>query len=271
MGTTEPTTPSMMDAALVAATTRLTTAARTLTPSAPVRDLLGDDVAAAYEVQERTLRERESTANPRIGRKVGLTSEAVQRQLGVDQPDFGVLLADMDATGLPEVPSSLVLQPRIEAELAFHLARDVDDPELVLDAVDFVAPALEIVDSRITDWDITIVDTIADNASSGMFVLGEDRVPLASIDTIALSMTLVKDGAVVSTGTGAMCLGDPRAAVLWVARTAHRLGRPLRAGEIILSGALGPMVAFDAGTTVTATLSGLGTVSATASTPALEE
>ena len=244
---------------------RLIAALRTREPIAPLREALGADVAAAYEVQEAVLRELENEGNPRVGRKVGLTSEAVQRQLGVDQPDFGVLLADMDATGLGEVPSNRLLQPRIEAEIAFFLGRDVEDPERVLDAVDFVGPALEIVDSRVADWDISIVDTIADNASSGMFVLGDVRVPLADTDTVAVEMVLERDGEVVSRGSGAACLGDPRAALLWVARTAHRLNRPLRAGEVVLSGALGPMVPFGSGTTVTATLSGLGSVSAIAS------
>ncbi|MEW1963781.1 fumarylacetoacetate hydrolase family protein [Microbacterium sp. NPDC077644] len=244
---------------------RLVTALRTREPIAPLRETLGTDVEAAYRVQEAVLGQLANGGNARVGRKVGLTSESVQRQLGVDQPDFGVLLADMDATALAEVPSARLLQPRIEAELAFFLARDVDDPELVLEAVDCVGPALEIVDSRVADWDISIVDTIADNASSGMFVLGDVRVPLADIDTVAIEMVLECDGEVVSRGNGAACLGDPRTALLWVARTAHRLNRPLRAGEVVLSGALGPMVPFGPGTKVTATLTGLGSVSATAS------
>lgn len=247
------------------ASTQLLSAYDTGVTVAPVRELLGADVAAAYEVQEVVIRHFESAANPRVGRKVGLTSLAVQAQLGVDQPDFGVLLADMDVTGLPEVPSARLLQPKIEAELAFILNADVDDPAHVLDAVAWVAPALEIVASRITDWDITITDTIADNASSGMFVLGDARARLADIDTVALEMTLERNGEVASQGTGAACLGDPRLALEWVARTAHELGRPLRAGEIVLSGALGPMVPFGPGTTITATLTGLGQVSATAS------
>ena len=244
---------------------RLLQALRTGMPTTPVRDLLGDDVDAAYVVQEGVLRALESAGNPRVGRKVGLTSEAVQRQLGVDQPDFGVLLADMDATGMDEVPSGRLLQPRIEAELAFVMEHDVDDPERVLEAVGHVVAALEIVDSRVADWDITIVDTVADNASSALFVLGGERVRLQDIDPIAVEMTLERDGETASTGSGAACLGDPREALRWVARTAHRLGRPLRAGEVVLSGALGPMVPFGPGTTVTAYLTGLGSVSATAS------
>ena len=251
--------------AVDAAAERLLQALRTGVPTTPVRDILGADVDAAYDVQERVLRDLESADNPRVGRKVGLTSEAVQRQLRVDQPDFGVLLANMDATGMAEVPSGRLLQPRIEAELAFVLERDVVDPERVLEAVGYVVAALEIVDSRVSDWDITIVDTVSDNASSALFVLGDERRTLDDIDPIAVEMTLERDGETASTGSGAACLGDPREALKWVARTAHRLGRPLRAGEIILSGALGPMVPFGPGTTVTAHLTGLGSVSATAS------
>lgn len=250
---------------VAAAAARLLHAVRTRAPIAPVRDLLGDDITAAYDTQELVLAELESPGNPRVGRKVGLTAEAVQRQLGVDQPDFGVLLADMDVTGLDEIPSARLLQPRIEAEVAFVLSCDVDDAETVLDAVDHVVGALEIVDSRIDDWDISIVDTIADNASSALFVLGGERVALADIDTVAVEMTLERDGETVSTGSGAACLGDPREALRWVARTAERLGRPLRAGEIVLSGALGPMVPFGPGTHVTAHIAGLGAVSARAS------
>lgn len=244
---------------------RLLLAARKGVAVDPVRDELGEDLAAAYEVQERVLRASESLGNPRVGRKVGLTSEAVQRQLGIEQPDFGVLLAGMDATGLGEVPSSRLIQPRIEAEIAFVLGKDVSDPAQVLHAVEYVCPALEIVDSRVRSWDISIVDTVADNASSGMFVLGESRRPLADVDTVAVKMEMLIDGAVVSTGNGSECMGDPRRALIWVAQTAHDLGRPLRRGEVILSGALGPMVPFVPGATVTARISSLGTVTATAS------
>ncbi|MCT1436677.1 2-keto-4-pentenoate hydratase [Brachybacterium paraconglomeratum] len=242
----------------------LHSALRTGRPAPPVRGRVAD-LEEAYRVQELVLARREGPENPRVGRKVGLTSPVVQEQLGVDQPDFGVLLADMDVSALDEVPSSLLQQARIEAEIAFVLDRDVEDPALVLDAVGHVAPALEIVDSRVEDWDISILDTVADNASSGLFVLGEARVPLEEIDPVAVEMSLERNGEIASTGTGAACLGDPRAALRWVAETAARLGRPLRAGEIVLSGALGPMVPFRPGDSVSAVLTGLGGVSAVAS------
>jgi 2-keto-4-pentenoate hydratase len=250
-----------------AAADRLHAASRSRVPAIPVRDLLDGSVDAAYDVQERLVIRREREGARRVGRKVGLTSAAVQAQLGVSQPDFGVLLADMDVSHLAVVPSELLLQPRIEAEVAFILERDVvwPDRNTVLAAVGEVAAALEIVDSRIRDWDISLVDTIADNASSGLFVLGESRHHLDDVVPRDVEMTLHRNGDPASTGRGTDCLGDPLNALVWVAETAHRLGRPLRAGEVILSGALGPMVPFGPGTTVTAHITGLGSVSATAS------
>jgi len=200
-----------------------------------------------------------------VGRKIGLTSPAVQAQLGVDQPDFGVLFDDMLCAQDQPVEMGRLLQPRIEAEIAFVLGADLADGDLderaARAAVAEVVPALEIVDSRVAGWDITIVDTVADNASSGLYVLGEPRRPLGELDLTAVEMTLVDgEGTTVSSGSGAACLGDPVNALLWLARTTRELGDPLRAGEVVLSGALGPMVPVRAGTRYTATLTGLGTV-----------
>lgn len=234
---------------------------------APVREQLGDrDVDAAYEVQEVVIGLREAQGAVRVGRKVGLTNPAVQTQLGVDQPDFGVLLADMDVTGAAEVDSSALISPRIEAELAFVMREDVTavDRASVVAAVDYAVAAFEIVDSRVQDWSISIVDTIADNASSALYVLGDVRKTLDEFDPVAVTMTLTRDGEVVSSGTGAACLGDPINALVWVAETAARLGRPLRAGEVVLSGALGPMVPFAAGSSYVTEVSGFGTVTAIA-------
>lgn len=245
---------------------RLTDAQTSRTPIPPVRDVLGSDLSDAYAVQEIIIAARESAANPRVGRKVGLTSPAVQAQLGVDQPDFGVLLADMDATALAEIPSDELIQPKIEAEVAFVLGADILDAgrDAVVAAIAEVVPALEIVDSRIEDWRISIVDTIADNASSALYVLGEPRLRLTEVVPAEVTMTLTANGEVVSTGDGRACLGDPINALVWVAKTALSLGRPLRAGEVVLSGALGPMVPFPPGTRIEATIDGLGTVSAVA-------
>lgn len=228
----------------------------------PVRDVIDGGLDAAYAVQELVIREREAAGSARVGRKVGLTNPRVQAQLGVDRPDFGVLLADMDVSDADEIDPAGLVSPRIEAEIAFILGADVDEPTraAVVAAVAWVVPAFEIVDSRIADWDISIVDTVADNASSGLFVLGDARRRLAEVDTVAVTMTMAEDDAVVSTGDGAACLGDPVNALVWVAETAAALGRPLRAGEVVLSGALGPMVPLRPGRRYHARIDGLGTV-----------
>jgi 2-keto-4-pentenoate hydratase len=246
---------------------RLLAAARDRAPCAPVRDLVGSgDIAVGYAVQQLLTREALASGRRVTGRKIGLTSEAVQRQLGVDQPDFGVLFADMARTEAEPVDMGDLLQPRIEAEVAFVLREGLDRADLDLDAVrsavDYAVPALEIVDSRIAGWDITLVDTVADNASCGLYVLGSRRRALAGLDLPALTMTMTAGGNVVSEGTGAACLGDPAAALLWLARVARDFGSPLRAGDLVLSGALGPMVPVAAGTTYVAALDGLGTVRA---------
>jgi 2-keto-4-pentenoate hydratase len=251
---------------------RLTTAARDGVPCAPVRDLIGpDDVARAYRVQQQIIAAALSTGVRRVGRKIGLTSPAVQQQLGVDQPDFGVLLSDMAVEEQDAVPPGRLLQPRIEAEIAFVLGADITsvDPSLdeVAAAVSQARPALEIVDSRVAGWDITIADTVADNASSGLFVLGEAALPLADLDPVAVTMTMTQDGDEVSSGNGAACLGNPLVALQWLARMSVELGEPLRSGEVVLSGALGPMVPVQAGSVYEAELVGLGSVRATFAAP----
>jgi 2-keto-4-pentenoate hydratase len=266
--TIPPTSGRAGEEAVAAAAERLRVAVRTGVPCRPVRDLIGADaVDVAYEVQQRLVAGRLADGARVVGRKIGLTSEAVQRQLGVDRPDFGVLLDDMDVSDLPEVPSQRLLQPRTEAEIAFVLAHDLLDGPLdlpqVREAVAYAVAALEIVDSRIAGWDITFADTIADNASSGLFVLGGERLALDAFDPVAVSMTMTLDGEVVSQGTGGACLGDPLLALAWLARTARDLGDPLRAGQVVLSGALGPMVPTPPRSVVVAQVGALGTVSAT--------
>lgn len=257
---------------------RLQRAAATAVPCDPVRDLIGaDDLDAAYAVQAIVIGARREAGATVVGRKIGLTSVAVQQQLGVDQPDFGWLLDDMDLTGADEVPMSRLLQPKAEAEIAFVLKEDLADGPLddaqIRGAVDYAVAALEIVDSRITGWDIKFGDTVADNASSGLYVLGADRKTLAEFEPVEVDMTMTVDGVEVSTGTGAACLGDPLNALAWLASTAREYGEPLRAGQVVLSGALGPMRDVPAGATVTAEISGLGSVTAvfSTSTPTAEE
>lgn len=214
---------------------RLAVASATRTPCSPVRDLLDvADVGSAYAVQMRNIEARVAAGARVVGRKIGLTSPAVQAQLGVRQPDFGVLLDDMDMTGERQVPFSRLLQPKIEGELAFILGADCRPA--------YALAALEIVDSRIAGWDIMFADTVADNASSGLFVLGRDLIDVRTFTPRDVEMVMWVDGVAVSQGTGAACLGDPLEAVAWLTQTAERLGDPLRPGQVVLSGALGPMV-----------------------------
>ncbi|MEH0841197.1 fumarylacetoacetate hydrolase family protein [Micromonospora sp. CPCC 205711] len=262
-GTTDP---------VAAAFRRLRTAAETRTPCPPVRDLIGpDDETLAYAVQRRSTEAGVRDGRRPVGRKVGLTSLAVQRQLGVDRPDFGMLFDDMACAESAVISLDRLLQPRVEAEIAFVLADDVVDPGVtavtVRQRVAYAVPALEIVDSRIAGWDISFADTVADNGSSGLFVLGADGVPLDAVEPVAVQMTMLVDGVPASTGSGKACLGDPLDALAWLARTALAHGDPLRAGDVVLSGALGPMVRLDQGMHVRADLTGLGSVEATFTTP----
>ncbi len=248
-----------------AAADRLWAAAQWRTPCPPVRDLIpADDVESAYAVASVNIARRVAAGSVRVGRKIGLTSAAVQRQLGVDTPDFGALLDDMAVAPGSVVPAGVLLQPKIEAEVAFLLAEDLDSVSTVEDVRRSVAgamAALEIVDSRVADWDISYADTVADNASCGLFVLSDRVVPLTDVEPAEVGMTMSINGQEASTGSGAACLGDPLAAVLWLATTLRDLGDPLRAGEIVLSGALGRMAPVRPGDVVDAHISGLGSVS----------
>ncbi|MDH6589722.1 2-keto-4-pentenoate hydratase [Streptomyces sp. SAI-133] len=245
---------------------RLLRAAADRVPCPPVRDLIGsDDVKAAYAVQALLTARRLEAGGTVTGRKIGLTSPAVQQQLGVDQPDFGVLFADMSVTDGASVPVDELLQPKVEAEIAFVLGADLADgpldAEQIRAAVAHAVPALEIVDSRIAGWDITFGDTVADNGSSALYVLGTPAKPLTEFEPVEATMTLEQGGKTVSRGNGAACLGDPLAALAWLARTARDIGDPLRAGQVVLSGALGPMVPAAAGDAFSAEITGLGSVS----------
>ena len=245
---------------------RLVDAAARNEPCDPVRDLIGrDDLAAAYAVQDAVTQRRVRGGDQVVGRKIGLTSLAVQQQLGVDQPDFGVLFGSMGHVDGATITAADLMQPRVEAEIAFVLGADLVDGPLdaaqVRGATDHVVAALEVCGSRIRDWDISFGDTVADNASGAAFVLGTDRRTLDEVVPAEVEMAMSIDGTEASTGNGAACLGDPVDAVVWLARTARDLGEPLRAGQVILSGALGPMRPVVAGQRVTATLSGLGSVS----------
>lgn len=226
----------------------------------------------AYRIQEVNLERRLDAARsgrgPRValvGRKIGLTSRAVQRQLGIDQPDFGALTDDMCLPDGGEGDLSRLLQPRVEGEIAFVLRKDLAGPGVtaaqVIAATDFVLPAIEIADSRIRDWKIRAADTIADNASAGFFVLGGRPRSLRDLDLRLLGMCLRINGEVATTGAGAACLGNPLTAVAWLADKLGSLGSGLRAGDIVLSGALCPFQPVLPGDHVEVQISRLGSVS----------
>lgn len=218
----------------------------------------------AYAVAHLNVQRALTDGSARTGCKIGLTSAAVQKQLGVDQPDFGLLFDDMEFLDGDDIPMQRLIQPKAEGEVAFVLRKDLDDPRLgwgrLLLSVECVLPAIEIVDSAIEDWKITLVDTIADNASSGIYVLGTEPRSLYELNLASVGMDLRVNGHTASVGSGAACLGHPLRSLLWLARTMARLGQPLRSGDTVLSGALGPMVPLNSGDQLDLSIGGLGSV-----------
>lgn len=254
-----------MDGNIAAAAERLRSAEDSGVPCAPIRDLFDpSDLSSAYAVQQHNVAAGVAGGRRIVGRKVGLTNPVVQAQLGVDQPDFGTLFADMAYADGVEIDSGRLIQARIEAEAALVLEADLPSERIsiveLIRATDFALPALEIVDSRIIDWDIGITDTIADNGSSALFVVGNSPVPLAAVDLRAVAMSMTVNGEVASEGTGAACLDNPLNAALWLANAMVANGTPLTAGDIVLTGALGPMVSVKPGDHVEADMSGLGRI-----------
>lgn len=233
----------------------------------PLREqFAGMDVLDAYAVQRANIERRLQNGRRVVGYKIGLTSPAVQRQLGVDQPDCGTLLDDMEFhEGMP-ISLGRLQQPKIEAEIAFVLGRDLDveNPTVVdvIRAIDFALPAMEIVGSRIRDWDIRLEDTVADNASSSGFVIGSSPRALSEFNLRDCAMKMTRQGEPASEGRASACLGNPLNAVVWLARTMARNGTPLRSGHLVLSGALGPMVPVKGPHTFESHIEGLGKVSA---------
>jgi 2-keto-4-pentenoate hydratase len=244
----------------------LASAAREKRTVPPIAARLGDaSVDQAYRIQDINTERWIGEGRVPIGRKIGLTSRAVQQAFGIDQPDYGMLFADMAYGDGEPISLSSLIQPRIEGEVAFVLGRDLDEdvtlPRL-LSAIDYAVAALEVVDSRIADWKIGILDTVADNASSGIFVLGTGPVKLDAFDHRLCGMVIMNQGEPVSTGAGAACLGNPLIASLWLAKKMVEVGRPLRAGDTILSGALGPMLPVSRPGVYDLRVSGVGSVRA---------
>jgi 2-keto-4-pentenoate hydratase len=232
----------------------------------PIREIIGvKNIDLAYKIQQINTEHKVKKGARITGKKIGLTSLAVQKQLGVDQPDFGVLFNDMEVLNGLSISMSELIQPKAEAEIAFVLGEDLDMDLLtivdIIGAIDYCLPAIEIVGSRIADWNIKITDTVADNASASHYVLGHTPKTLDEIDVVNCKMEMTTNGEVTSSGTGALCLGSPLNAVLWLAKKMQEVGTPLEAGEVIFSGAIGPMVKVEAGDHMVATFEGLGSVS----------
>jgi 2-keto-4-pentenoate hydratase len=229
----------------------------------PVRETIGaDDIETAYAVQEINVKKRIALGEKMTGKKIGLTSFAVQEQLGVDQPDYGVLFNTM-AVKNNTLSFAELVQPKAEAEIAFVMAEDLDGDINIsdlIDAIDYATVSIEIVGSRVANWDIRITDTIADNASASHYILGESMVSLDEIDLVSCKMTLTKNGEIASQGSGKACMDNPLNAALWLAQKMAQQGNPLRKGDVLLSGALGPMVPIVQGDKFEASIEGLGTV-----------
>ena len=240
-------------------------------PVAPLTDewaqLTAED---AYAIQGHNVERRVTAGAVVRGHKIGLTSRAMQRLLGVDEPDFGVLLDDMFIEEGDEVPFDALVQPRVEAEMAFILDRDLTGPGVTtvhaLRAIAGVLPAIEVVDSRIADWRIALADTVADNASSGRVVLGGRLTPVTALDLRLAGVLFFRNGVAIESGAGAAALGNPARCVAWLANTLGRLGSGLRRDDVVLSGALHRMVPVRPGDVFRARFAHLGAVTARFST-----
>ncbi|WP_374277557.1 2-oxopent-4-enoate hydratase [Azonexus sp.] len=219
-------------------------------------------VEDAYHIQQRMIARRIEKGEKVVGKKIGVTSQAVMNLLGVHQPDFGWLLDGMVYNEGESIPMDTLIQPKAEGEIAFLLKKDLQGPGVtaadVLAATEGVMACFEIVDSRIQDWKIKIQDTVADNASCGVFVLGDQLVDISQVDLALCGMVLEKNGEIVVTGAGAATLGHPVNAMVWLANTLGRLGIALKAGDIVLSGAMGAMVPVQKGDNLRCTIGGIG-------------
>ena len=238
----------------------------TRTAVAPLTDREADiTIEDAYQIQQRMIQRRLDAGETIIGKKIGVTSKVVMDMLKVDQPDFGMMTSGMVFNEGEAIDTSTMIAPRAEAEVAFVLKSDLQGPGVtaadMLRATECVVPCFEIVDSRIQDWKIKIQDTVADNASCGVLVLGGLRKSPRDIDLALAGMVLEKNGEVISTSTGAAVQGSPVNAVAWLANTLGRLGIPLKAGEVILSGSQSPLVPVKAGDSLVCSVGGLGSTS----------
>ena len=234
------------------------------TPVRPLTERFSDiTIEDAYNISLRMLERRIESGEKIIGKKIGLTSKAVQNMLGVGQPDFGYLTDKMAFSQGEEMPiSERLMQPKAEGEIAFILKKDLMGPGItaadVLAATDCVLPCFEVVDSRVENWQIKIQDTVADNASCGLFVLGDRAVDPRKVDLATCGMVVEKNGSIISTGAGAAALGSPVNCVTWLANTLGEFGIPFKAGEVILSGSLAPLIPVVPGDEMSLEIEGIG-------------
>jgi 2-keto-4-pentenoate hydratase len=241
-------------------------AERTRAPVAPLTERYPDlSEADAYAIQLAIIHQKLSAGARVVGKKIGLTSQAMQKMLGVDQPDYGHILSTMTLPEGAECPIDTLIQTRVEPEIAFVLKADLVGPnvtrEQVLAATEYVTPALEVIDSRVRDWKIKLGDTVADNASSARVVLGSTATPVEGLDLRLIGCVFEKNGEVLDTAAGAAALGDPAVAVAWLANKLATFDIPLKAGEFIMPGALTKAETVTRGDVIRATFDRLGSVS----------
>lgn len=242
----------------------LYTARQTCVPVPPITSRYeGLSVENAYKIQTLTAGMRLADGERIVGYKVGLTSDAVQKQLGVDEPDFGLVFSDMEVRKGKSLDVSRLIAPKAEGEIGFVFKHDLSDPDITFtelkSAINYFFPVVEIVDSAIADWKITLIDTVADNASSALYVPGDSLHDPSGVDFTAIELTVHSSQGDVS-GNGAACLGNPLYATWWLVRKMISLGRPVKRGQLVLSGALAPMVPLVAGTTTEFNFAGLETI-----------
>ncbi|MGG1661964.1 2-keto-4-pentenoate hydratase [Brevibacillus sp. NRS-1366] len=235
-------------------------------PIAPISERFADmSVSDAYHIQLEIMKQKLADGRVVIGKKVGLTSTAMQQMLGVNEPDYGHLFDDMRVGNGGTIQVSDLLFPRVEAEIGFILGEDLVGPKVtymdVLLATKYVVPTLEIIDSRIADWKIRLVDTVADNGSSAKVVVGDRQSTIEGLDLRSIGMVLYKNDELVATGSGAAALGHPAHAIAWLANKLHEFGIQLKAGELILPGALSAAQNVTHGDSIVANFGPLGSVS----------
>lgn len=234
-------------------------------PILPVTSSTDISVEDAYHIQLLQIEKKLAEGASIKGKKIGLTSKAMQDLLGVHTPDYGHILDTMIFEEGKPVDVELFIQPKIEFEIAFILKSDLIGANIteedVIEATDYIVPAIEIIDSRIEDWKIKFEDTVADNGSSAGAVLGQKKTTVQSIDLSSIEMKAFKNGKLIDSATGSAVMGNPINAVIWLAKELSRYNIPLRAGEFILSGALSKAVPFEAGDTFTADFGPFGEVS----------